>query len=97
MSDESGACSDCFDTIAMKSIAAAWFWHDLCDIQRVHDKPVHVHRNSQARCEQYLWLLENLKFLVTTEDKDSLIIKLLGREGDKYCINNHLPQDSYDE
>lgn len=67
-------CDTCFDFIAQQNLQASKLWLKLCDIQstciifglRIEDNPL-------------LQLLENERFITTTDTPECIVVKVHGR------------------
>ncbi len=74
MSKPGLCCDACYDLIAKRSEPAARIWLDLCEVQaRGSIFGLKIDDN------EYFLLLETLGFILTTDTKEYILFKVLGK------------------
>ena len=84
MSEPALCCDDCFHKIAVKNQKAANLWLQLCDLEKKHG--LFGIKMNDSIAMQYL---EQSKFILTTETKGVILVKVLNKqiddEGEYFC------------
>jgi hypothetical protein len=80
-------CDDCFADICKKDIHAARLWLEICEI---YNKAQNIFGIKLPDFTE-LSTLEHMGFIVTTDKKDHLLLKVNGihedKQGTYFCIN----------
>lgn len=77
MSSHGLCCDECFTLIAKRSTSAAKLWLDFCEIQETCLLFGIVMDDTED-----IQLLEQLRFITTTDIQDMIVIKVHGRDTD---------------
>lgn len=87
MSNPKLCCDDCFELIAKRNTTAAKWWLDLCSIQDLHSI-----FGLKILDNEFLQLLEHLRFITTTETQELIVVKVHGKKTDSlgsfFCGGN---------
>lgn len=87
MSKPGLCCDACYDLIAKRSDLAASLWLELCEIQ-IRSEVFGLKTPDSG----HMQLLETLGYIITTETKEYIMIKVQGRNhdslGDFFCRGN---------
>jgi len=80
-------CEKCFETIGKKNTKAARLWMDFCAMKLQNGEVVEIETQDFPE----LRVLENLGFLISTEKKNSLAVRIKGHmsteEGEHFfCV-----------
>jgi hypothetical protein len=81
MSKPGLCCDECFGIIASRNVNAAKLWLELCEIRVKREIFALVTKNPQN-----LRILEILGFVVTTETKNFILVKVNGLRYDRVNI-----------
>ena len=73
-------CDECFARICRKNVATGRLWIDLCSAKDIY--PVLKIKSDEF---EELRLLELMGHIVTTEDKDHILIRVTGNESSYFC------------
>ncbi len=81
-------CSKCFQQINLQSSQAAKLWVDLCEYESYTGKAIIL---KEKYCGEDLVLLEHLRFIVTTDYNDRILVRINGLhthidDEELYCI-----------
>lgn len=87
-------CEKCFKVIGKKNTTAARLWMDLCTIYLEHRKVI----ETPASYVKELRILENLGYILTTDQDETILIKVLGHlvsQSGVHCFCTQ--EDHYEE
>jgi hypothetical protein len=79
MSKPGLCCDDCFALLAKTNTKAARLWMDLCEAQRRYG----VFGLVTSDTTPSLLLLERMGFIITTDTRDLIVVKVRGEQDDQ--------------